>query len=265
MHLDHTLESYTVSNKLVTIRTGEKIFFSLFTLFIAVYSHSPFLFLLILFTMSSITIWSGVRIKHYLEVLMIPLTFLLPSIFVLAFLRGSEPVLTYSIRGMHLAMMREGLELGALLLMRSMAGISCLFFLIMTTPIAEILETMRKFRIPEIVVELSFMVYKLIFVLTEEMESTKIAQDARLGYLRGNRIKSLSLLLSSMLVRLLKKAQKMERALETRCYAGKMPSLTLRRENQRENREIIHGISPSLILMILFDACLFVMAVGANV
>jgi cobalt/nickel transport system permease protein len=265
MHLDHTLESYTVSNKLVNIRTGEKIFFSLFTLFIAVYSHSPFLFLLILFTMSSITIWSGVRIKHYVEVLMIPLTFLLPSIFVLAFLRGSEPVLTFSIRGMHLAMMREGLELGALLLMRSMAGISCLFFLIMTTPIAEILETMRKFRMPEIVIELSFMTYKLIFVLIDEMESTITAQNARRGYLRGNMIKSSSLLLSSMLVRLLKKAQKMERALETRCYAGKMPSLTLRRENQSENKGIIHVISPSLLLMILFDACLFVMAVGANV
>lgn len=263
MHLDHTLEGYTVSNKFVNIRTGEKMFFSIFTLFIAVYTQSPFLLLLILFTMSGMTIWSGVRIKHYLEVLMIPLTFLLPSIFVLAFLRGSEPVLTFSLLGMHLAMMREGLELGALLMMRSMAGISCLFFLIMTTPIAEMLDTMKKFRMPEIVGELSFMVYKLIFVLIDEMESTKIAQDARLGYLRGNRIKSLSLLLSSMLVRSLEKAQNMERALEARCYAGKMPSLKFGRENESESK--VHVISPSLILMILFDACLLVMAVEGGV
>jgi len=263
MHLDHTLEGYTVSNKFVNIRTGEKMFFSIFTLFIAVYTQSPFLLLLILFTMSGMTIWNGVRIKHYLEVLMIPLTFLLPSIFVLAFLRGSEPVLTFSLVGMHLAMMREGLELGALLMMRSMAGISCLFFLIMTTPIAEMLDTMKKFRMPEIVGELSFMVYKLIFVLIDEMESTKIAQDARLGYLRGNRIKSLSLLLSSMLVRSLEKAQNMERALEARCYAGKMPSLKFGRENESESK--VHVISPSLILMILFDACLLVMAVEGGV
>lgn len=264
MHLDRILVGYTVSNKLVNVKTGEKIFFSLFTLFIAVYTQSLFLLLLILFTMSCITIWSGVRIKHYLELLMIPLTFLLPSIFVLAFLRGSEPVLTFSIIGLHLAMMREGLELGALLMMRSMTGISCLFFLIMTTPIAEILDTMRKFRMPEIVGELSFMVYKLIFVLMDEMESTKIAQDARLGYLRGNRMKSLSLLLSSMLVRSLEKAQKMERALEARCYAGKMPSLTFGRKNESEKERGIHVISPSLSLMILFDACLLVMAVGVG-
>ncbi|GEM_PF-374443 len=263
MHFDHTLEGYTVSNKFVNIRTGEKMFFSIFTLFIAVYTQSPFLLLLILFTMSSITIWSGVRIKHYVEMLMIPLSFLLPSIFVLAFLRGSEPVLTFSLLGMHLAMMREGLELGALLMMRSMAGISCLFFLIMTTPIAEILDTMKKFRIPGIVVELSFMVYKLIFVLIEEMESTKIAQYARLGYLRGNRIKSLSLLLSSMLVRSLEKAQNMEMALEARCYAGKMPSLKFGRETESESK--VHVISPSLILIILFDACLLVMAVEGGV
>ncbi|MBE0515847.1 MAG: cobalt ECF transporter T component CbiQ [Methanophagales archaeon] len=263
MHLDHTLESYTVSNKLVKIRTGEKLFFSLCTLFIAVYTQSPFLLLLILFTMSSITIWSGVGIKHYLKLLMIPLTFLLPSLFVLAFLRGSEPVLTFSVIGMHLTMMREGLELGALLMMRSMAGISCLFFLIMTTPIADILDTMRKFRMPEIVGELSFMVYKLIFVLIDEMESTKIAQDARLGYLRGKRIKSLSLLLSSMLVRSLEKARNMERALEARCYAGKMPSLKFGREDESESK--VHVMSPSLILMILFDACLLVLAVEGGV
>ncbi len=263
MSLHHTLEGYTVSNKLVNIRTGDKIFFSIFTLIIAVYTQSLFLLLLILFTMSCITIWSGVRIKHYLELMTIPLTFLLPSILVLAFLRGSEPVLTFSIIGMHLAMMREGLELGALLMMRSMTGISCLFFLIMTTPIAEMLDTMKKFRMPEIVVELSFMVYKLIFVLIEEMESTKKAQDARLGYLRGNRIKSLSLLLSAMLVRSLEKAQNMERALEARCYAGKMPSLKLGIKNESENK--VHIISPSLILMILFDACLLVMAVGGSV
>lgn len=263
MLLEHTLESYTVSNKLVTIRTGEKIFFSLFTLFIAVYTQSPFLLLLILFTMSTITIWSGVGIKHYLKLLMIPLSFLLPSLFVLALLRGSEPVLTYSVVGMQLVMMREGLELGALLIMRSMAGISCLFFLIMTTPIAEILDTMRKFRIPEIVGELSFMIYKLIFMLIDEMESTKIAQDARLGYLRRKRIKSLSLLLSSILVRSLEKARNMESALEARCYAGRMPSLRFGREDESESK--VHVMSPSLLLMILFDACLLIMAVKGGV
>ncbi|RZN38534.1 MAG: cobalt ECF transporter T component CbiQ [Methanophagales archaeon ANME-1-THS] len=259
MHLDHTFESYTVSNKLVKIRAGKKIFLSIFTLFIAVYTLSHFILLLILFTMSSLTIWSGVRIKDYLKLLMIPLTFLLPSISVLAFLHGSEPMLTFSILEMHLSMMREGLELCTLLMMRSMAGISCLFFLIMTTPISEILDTMRKFRIPEIVIELSFLVYKLIFVLIDELESTKIAQDARLGYLRGNRIRSLSLLISSMLVRSFEKAENMERALEARCYAGKMPSLKFGRENESENK--VHVFSLSLILMILFDACLLVLAV----
>lgn len=262
MQLQHTLEGYTVSNKLGTLRPGDKIFFSLFTLIIVVYARSPFLFLLVLFTMPSITIWSGVRIKHYVELLLIPLTFLLPSIFVLAFLQGSVPVLTVSIAGWQLSMMREGLELGALLMMRSLAGISCLFFLIMTTPIADILETMRKFRVPEIVIELSFMTYKLIFVLIDEMESTMLAQNARLGYLRGNRIKSLSLLLSSMLVRLLKKSQKMELALEARGYAGKMPSLTLGRRAASEKQGISHVISPSLVLMILFDACLLGILVG---
>lgn len=258
MHLHHTLEDCTGSNKLANIRTGEKMFFALFTLLIAVYTQSHFLLLLIFFTVSCITIWSDVRTKHYLELLMIPVTFLLPSTFVLAFLRGSEPVLTFSIVGLQLSVMREGLELSALLLMRSMAGISCLFFLIMTTPIAEILNTMRKFRMPEIVVELSFMMYKLIFVLIDEMESTRIAQDSRLGYLRGHRIKSLSLLISSMFIRSLEKAQKMERALEARCYAGKIPYLDFWKSKTEEK---IIGVTPSFVLMFLFDAFLLFMAV----
>lgn len=256
MPLHRTLEDYIVSNKLVNISASKKIFFSMFTLFIAVYTQSPFLFLLIFFAMSTITIWSGVRIKHYLKILMIPLSFLLPSIFIIAFLHGTEPLLSFHIFGWHLSMMREGLELSALLMMRSMAGISCLFFLIMTTPITEILNMMRKFRMPEIVGELSFMIYKLIFVLMDEIESTRIAQDARLGYLRGNRIKSLSLLLSSMLVRSLDRAQRMERALEARCYAGRMPSLSFGRKDGSKSCGKSHLISP-----ILLDSCLYIMAV----
>ena len=230
MPLHRTLEDYTVSNKLANTRSSAKISLSLFILFITVYTQSPFLLLLILFTMSSITIWSSVRIKHYLELLMIPLTFLLPSIFVLAFLRGSEPVFTFSIAGMHLSMMREGLELGALLIMRSMAAVSCLFFLVMTTPIADILDVMGTLKVPEIAREISFMMYKLIFVLMDEAERIKIAQDVRLGYLRGNRIKSFSFLVSSLFIRSLDRAQNMENALQARCYAGKMPSLRIGRK-----------------------------------
>lgn len=229
MPLHYTLEDYTASNKLANTRSSGKILLSIFILFIAVYIQSPFLLILILFTMSSITIWSGVRIRHYLELLMIPLTFLLSSVFVLAFLRGSEPVFTFSIAGMHLSMKREGLELGALLIMRSMAAVSCLFFLVMTTPIADILDVMCKLKVPGIAREISFMMYKLIFVMMDEAERIKIAQDARLGYLRGNRIRSFSLFVSSLFISSLDKAQNMENALKARCYDGKMPPLRIGR------------------------------------
>jgi cobalt/nickel transport system permease protein len=75
-----------------------------------------------------------------------------------------------------------GLERALLLLTRVVACVSCMTFLILTTPVSELLQVMKRMRMPALVLELMVIMYRFLFVLTSSMEEMRTAQLARGGY-----------------------------------------------------------------------------------
>jgi len=84
---------------------------------------------------------------------------------------------------------------------RSLAGLTSLLFLALTTPLTQIIAMLRLFKIPDILLDIMVVCYRTLFVFSETVHETVTAQSARLGYatLPGS-IRSLGALAANLTV-----------------------------------------------------------------
>ncbi|KHL93831.1 hypothetical protein QW71_21230 [Paenibacillus sp. IHB B 3415] len=74
-----------------------------------------------------------------------------------------------------------GLERAAELLVRVSACTSCFFFLMFTTPFSELLQVLRRLRMPQIVLELMLIMYRFLFLLNDAAHGLMLARRLRGG------------------------------------------------------------------------------------
>lgn len=117
----------------------------------------------------------------------------------------------------------EGLQLVSATALRALAAMSCLAFLVLTTPLIEWIAPLRRVGIPANVIELMLLTYRLNFVFAERALTGGRAQAARLGYSRPDRsIRSLGLLAGNLFQRALEQARRLEIGLLARAYHGEL-------------------------------------------
>lgn len=76
----------------------------------------------------------------------------------------------------------KGLILAFSIFFRSLASISCLFFILFTIPFLEILQVMKRLKMPQIMLELTLVMYRFIFLLVDTAYGMVVAQHARGGH-----------------------------------------------------------------------------------
>ena len=104
---------------------------------------------------------------------------------------------------------------------RALGGTAALDFLVLTTPLVDIVELLRRLRIPSVLIDIVALTYRFIFILLESLDRMHNAQDSRLGYSSfGNAVKSAGLLGSRLFVDAYHRGKRLEVALESRCYSG---------------------------------------------
>ncbi|NQX48187.1 cobalt ECF transporter T component CbiQ [Paenibacillus tritici] len=81
-----------------------------------------------------------------------------------------------------------GLQRAGELLARISACMSCFFFLMFTTPFSELLQVLRRLRMPQIVLELMLIMYRFLFLLTDAAHGLLLARRLR-GGRRGYKAK----------------------------------------------------------------------------
>ncbi len=159
---------------------------------------------------------AGVPLKTLLGVLAAPAAFLLAGI----------PFLAVSVdfaQGVNLHLATDGLRLALATTLRALAAMSCLAFLILTTPLTDWMASLRRVGVPAGVVELILLIYRLIFVFAERALTGHQAQAARLGYSRVDRsVRSLGLLAGNLFQRALEQARRLEAGLAVRGYDGEL-------------------------------------------
>ena len=95
------------------------------------------------------------------------------------FTNGSHPLLVIINSPIHLVVYSEGLRLGFLIMLRIMASVTLASVLSFSTPMIEILETLRLCKIPGIMIDIADMMYRYIFIIDETARSMHRAQMSR--------------------------------------------------------------------------------------
>lgn len=220
---ENTLDNYAHNNKLRGTNVHFKVLFALLTMLVSLISTSPVVPIIITFLMSFLIIFKAkILWKFYLKFLTIPFVFgFLTFIFMSFFFGVGNPLYEFNI--FNLTITVDGFNLGLLVFARIMGGFSCMAFLALTTPMTELFSVLESFKIPKIVLEISMMMYRFIFVFLSEAINMYHAQQTRLGYksMRST-YNSLGLLASNLFIRTWIKGERVYISMESRGYNGSL-------------------------------------------
>ncbi|MCL7414963.1 MAG: cobalt ECF transporter T component CbiQ [ANME-2 cluster archaeon] len=169
-------------------------------------------------------VFGAVPLKFYLKLMLVPLGFAAVGSAVILFFFGSgHEIAAVTIAGHHLAITSQGLNMASLVLARTLSGMCCLFFLALSTPMVELFSVLKASRVPDVLIELSMLIYHYIFVLLEVAVSIKFAQTVRLGYKDLlSSLRSTAMLAGTLFIRSWDQADKLYLAMNSRCYDGKL-------------------------------------------
>ena len=164
-----------------------------------------------------------VSIKSYMKFLTIPIVFaVLTCVFLIFFFGSGEVIYDTGLWG--IVVTRSSLDLGITTFCRCFACFSCLGFLTLTTPIADILQCLHKIKVPVIFIDISLLMYNTIFIFLDQLSTMRNAQETRLGYVGSkSTYKSLGMLFSNLFFRSLDKSETLQCSLDSRCYNGYLP------------------------------------------
>ncbi|CUX30022.1 CbiQ family ECF transporter T component [Clostridium sp. C105KSO13] len=112
---------------------------------------------------------------------------------------------------------------GVQLIGTAMASVSCLYFLSLNTTMMDFLGVLAKLHCPGILMELTLLIYRFIFVLMETASAIMVSQKSRLGNKDfRTSIDSFGKMGAGLLIRAFKRSNALYDAMESRCYDGKI-------------------------------------------
>lgn len=207
MHKEHTvyMEQYAYASKIRHSNASLKTAFSIAVLLLCVVLDSIPVSVFVILSMMAVTVGIGkIRLADYISLMGIPLFFIVFGGIALIFTT-------------HDAGRTAGVTL------RAVGGISAFYFLVLSTPVSEILTVFRKCRLPKLFIELMYLIYRFIFVLTDVWNSMNTAAQARLGYVDyKTSLRTFGGIAGNLLILSMRKADAFYNAMESRCYTGEL-------------------------------------------
>jgi len=202
----YLIDRLSYSNSLKNVHPMEKMFFTIGALILSIITGNPFIMSGLLLLMSYIIVSAaGVKLSDYIKLLSVPLVFILAG--VLTIVVEVNPVdgvyiLSGEFAGVVFAVSKDSVFSGGILCLRSFTSVSCFYFFILTTPVADVEYILKKMKLPALFIEIFMMTYRFIFVTAEMAGMIVISQRSRSGYnsLR-NSVNSIGLLASSVFVK----------------------------------------------------------------
>lgn len=110
-------------------------------------------------------------------------------------------------QAMPLHLTPSGLQQVADVSARSLGALAALLFLVLTTPLIDLIALLRRLKTPEILLETMVLCYRMLFVFSAAVHDTLTAQSARLGYATtGLTLRSLGGLVASLTLQVWQRA-----------------------------------------------------------
>lgn len=174
------------------------------------------------------TACSGASKKQYLGLLSIPCSFLLLGILPVLFSLqdGADSLFSIPLFGLQLTCTVQSLRAAVLLFVKAIAAVSCMYFLSLTTTMPDLLQALKRFHVPVMVLTLMELIYRYIFVLFEEAGKMRTAQRSRLGYQDfKTSMQSTGQLVAGLFLRAYTRCDRVYNALLSRGYEGELRTL----------------------------------------
>ncbi|SEL82505.1 cobalt/nickel transport system permease protein [Roseateles sp. YR242] len=110
---------------------------------------------------------------------------------------------------------------------RALSLCTALLWLVLTTPLGDLLALMRQMRMPAVLLDLMVVAYRMQAVLAEAFSDGVTAQRARLGYGgRRQALRAMALLISQMAVQCWMRATALQAAADARNFDGQLRFLS---------------------------------------
>lgn len=252
------LDAYAYQSVLARENPWHKVLLTMLPLLICLWADSWLVSLTVLLAMGGgIFCWTEVGWQRYGKLLAIPLAFLLLSGLTISFTRhgaGEELLLALAVGDSRYGVAATDFFGAMRLIMRSLAAVSCMYLLILTTPLQDLLWQLRCWHVPQLLLDLMAMMYRYIFVLLEEGEKIHCAQHSRLGYGSWRMsVQSFGQLAAMLFLRAWQRCDRIYDGLQSRGYDDRLNTL----EQEYEQRSwlvcLALGFAAGLLLLAVVE------------
>ncbi|MEG1138098.1 MAG: cobalt ECF transporter T component CbiQ [Lachnospiraceae bacterium] len=201
-----------------------KCFFAIANLVICMTTASFTVSIIMILIMGGCAVYfSRASFSYYIKLMLIPAVFLLFSTITIVLNLSKIPfdLFAFPIGNYYITGSVQSFWMGINLMVKAFGCVSCLYFLILTTPMIDLLEVLRRLRVPSIIIELMMLMYRFIFVLLDMGNAILTAQNCRLGHKDiKSSITSMGHMLAVLLVRAYQKSDCIYNSMEARGYDG---------------------------------------------
>ncbi|CAJ1001332.1 cobalt ECF transporter T component CbiQ [Brevibacillus aydinogluensis] len=184
------LDTLAYTNRLRRLSPGCKLLFAVALMLIVLVSHPPVQIAAFVWISIWIVAYARIPWRVYLVGLVLACSFLaagMPALLVEAapssgWSSGANVLAAWQWGGWVIYVTTDGVDRAVTLMCRSLAALSCLYFVLFTVPFAELLQVLRRIGLPVVLTDLVMLMYRLGFVFLETAAWLRTAQIARGGY-----------------------------------------------------------------------------------
>ena len=163
----------------------------------------------------------------YGKMLLGPAFFSIVSVIVIILMLGGGEVLMHiPVLWIHLTVTTHSLAEGIQILCRVFGCTVSLFFIVLTTPLSDLLSSMKRVGVPIELVDLMMIIYRYIFIVYDMAVEIIQAQKMRLGYSRPREsVNTFAMLCGTLFISSWNAGEGLVHAMDARCYNGEFPVL----------------------------------------
>ncbi len=208
--------------------------------------------LIVLTTTLILVVYSHARLWTYLKRLLYPSYIIVLVAIIQPFTYGSTVATV--IPGLDLAVYQEGVAFGVLVFARALSAVSVLNLLILATPMETIMDSLRWFRVPDVILDTMMLMYRYIAIISEESARMRKAQESRLGYSKAvsirRKLTNFGTLAGMLLTRAFDRSLKVGDAMIARGYTG-ASNLFMYSAAKLRRRDTLTGLVTVAIITVL--------------
>ncbi|MEW6623413.1 MAG: cobalt ECF transporter T component CbiQ [Bacillota bacterium] len=225
-----TIDQYAYCSPFKDIHPVEKLLFAIASMLLVLIFNSYLIsFIAITAMFFLLVLGAKINYKFYLRLMLIPLAFIFIGCLAVAVNFSSFQqsfIFSVKIASLWVGVSPSSFVAASILFVKSLAAVSCLYFLALTTPMVQIIYILRKLRIPAVIADLMILVYNSIFVFISTAQDIYVAQISRCGY-QGfqGRVRCLAILCSNLYLKCMQRSDEAYNALLSRGFMGELKVL----------------------------------------